>query len=62
MKRKSQKVEKIVFFKERKKSFYFHFISHRELTSKNVCKDIKDALKEGQEKHFEILYYKKNGK
>lgn len=34
----------------------------RELTSKTVCNDIKDALKEGQEKHFEILYYRKDGK
>lgn len=35
--------------------------SRRELTSKAVCNDIKDALKEGQEKHFEILYYRKDG-
>ncbi|CRL03257.1 CLUMA_CG016517, isoform B [Clunio marinus] len=34
---------------------------HGELTSKTVCADIKDSLKEGQEKHFEILYYKKDG-
>ncbi|XP_070497645.1 voltage-gated inwardly rectifying potassium channel KCNH6 isoform X5 [Chironomus tepperi] len=32
-----------------------------ELTSKTVCNDINEALKAGQEKHFEILYYKKNG-
>lgn len=34
----------------------------RDLTSKTVCNDINDALKEGQEKHFEILYYRKDGK
>lgn len=34
----------------------------RDLTSKTVCSDINDALKEGQEKHFEILYYRKDGK
>ncbi|KAL7049357.1 hypothetical protein ACKWTF_003664 [Chironomus riparius] len=32
-----------------------------ELTSKTVCNDINEALKAGQEKHFEILYYKKSG-
>lgn len=33
----------------------------REMTSKAVATDIKNALKEGLEKHFEILYYRKDG-
>lgn len=43
--------------------FLFHpfYKISRDLTSKTVCNDIKEALSEGQEKHFEILYYKKNG-
>jgi hypothetical protein len=44
------------------KGYVFEILSSlRELTSKTVCNDIKDALKEGQEKHFEILYYRKDG-
>lgn len=31
------------------------------MTSKAVATDIKNALKEGLEKHFEILYYRKDG-
>ncbi|CAO1308266.1 unnamed protein product [Diamesa hyperborea] len=34
---------------------------HGEMTSKAVATDIKNALKEGLEKHFEILYYRKDG-
>lgn len=44
--------------------YFYFFLNHAlysDLTSKAVCNDINEALRAGQEKHFEILYYKKNG-
>lgn len=35
---------------------------HGQLTSQNVIISIREALKEGLEKHFEVLYYRKDGK
>lgn len=32
------------------------------MTSTGVMESIKEALKKGEEKHFEILYYRKDGK
>lgn len=33
-----------------------------QMTSPAVVQSIKEALRKGEEKHFEILYYRKNGK
>lgn len=35
---------------------------HGPMTSEQAVNLIKDALDKGFEKHFEILYYRKNGK
>lgn len=35
---------------------------HGPMTSESAVNLIKDALVKGFEKHFEILYYRKNGK
>lgn len=35
---------------------------HGPMTSQQAVNLIKDALTKGFEKHFEILYYRKNGK
>jgi hypothetical protein len=35
---------------------------HGQMTSLTVVTSIRDALTKGLEKHFEILYYRKNGK
>ncbi|EAT47287.1 AAEL001560-PA [Aedes aegypti] len=32
-----------------------------QMTSQAVVQSIKEALRKGEEKHFEILYYRKNG-
>uniref|UniRef100_A0A182NHB9 PAS domain-containing protein n=1 Tax=Anopheles dirus TaxID=7168 RepID=A0A182NHB9_9DIPT len=33
-----------------------------QMTSVGVMESIKEALRKGEEKHFEILYYRKDGK
>jgi hypothetical protein len=35
---------------------------HGQLTSQTVISSIREALKAGMEKHFEVLYYRKDGK
>lgn len=34
---------------------------HGQMTSTSVISSIRDALNSGLEKHFEVLYYRKNG-
>lgn len=35
---------------------------HGQMTSSSVISSIREALTSGLEKHFEVLYYRKNGK
>lgn len=34
---------------------------HGQMTSSSVISSIREALTSGLEKHFEVLYYRKNG-